>query len=243
MTLAIQTPPARPSVAIVEDEIVLREELAFQLEQLGFAVESFEGAAQLYRRLAVTEFAVVVLDIGLDGEDGLSICQHLRQHDKRTGILFVTARGLREDRLSGLDAGADAYLTKPVDIDELALILRRLAERSTLETAGSAPSISNTLPLAQWTLESGTDYLLAPNRKRIRISLNEQQLLKPLLENAGEVCSHRILATALGLLSDEYNKHRLEVIFSRLRERVAREIGVTLPLQTKRGVGYYFLND
>ena len=75
-------------VVIVEDEPVLREELAFQLGHLGFAVEAFESANQLYRHLATAHVPLVVLDIGLEGEDGLSVCQYLRSHDSRIGIVF-----------------------------------------------------------------------------------------------------------------------------------------------------------
>lgn len=96
------------TVAIVEDEPVLLSELAFQLERHGFAVATFQTAAEFYRHLAVRPVRIAVLDIGLDGEDGLSICRHLRAHDPHIGIVFTTARSLRDERLLGLEAGADA---------------------------------------------------------------------------------------------------------------------------------------
>ncbi len=117
------------TVSIVEDEVVLREEMAFQLGHLGFVVQAFESAEQFYRYLVGHPKTIAVLDIALVGEDGLSVCRHLRTTNAAMGIVFVTACSLRDDRLVGLLAGADAYLTKPVDIDELALILRRLAIR------------------------------------------------------------------------------------------------------------------
>ncbi len=121
---ALRKPPDF-TVSVVEDEPVLRQELAFQLGHLGFAVETFETAAAFYRYLAVRPRTIAVLDIGLPDEDGLSICHHLRQHDSQMGIVFVTARALRDDKLTGLNAGADAYLVKPIDVDELVLILSR----------------------------------------------------------------------------------------------------------------------
>jgi DNA-binding response OmpR family regulator len=144
---------AHPTIAIVEDERILRDELAFQLTHLGFAVETFETAAQLYRRLAVCRYAVVVLDIGLADEDGLSICRYLRRHDKQLGLVFITARATRDDRLTGLQAGGDAYLTKPVDIDELALAAQtagRACRRRT-RLAGTAQSVPATQRLAAGT--------------------------------------------------------------------------------------------
>ena len=230
---------AHPAIAIVEDERILRDELAFQLTHLGFAVETFETAAQLYRRLAVRRYAVVVLDIGLEDEDGLSICRYLRQHDKQLGLVFITARTTRDDRLTGLQAGGDAYLTKPVDIDELALLLRRLAERAG-DTLGWPTPGPLQLP-SGWWLEPGGDVLRAPDGARIRLSLNEARLLQELLHRPDEVVTSQELARTLGLLPDEYDKHRLEVIISRLRDKVLRETGQTLPLRARRGLGYRFV--
>jgi two-component system, OmpR family, response regulator PhoP len=231
---------AHPTIAIVEDERILRDELAFQLTHLGFAVETFETAAQLYRRLAVCRYAVVVLDIGLADEDGLSICRYLRRHDKQLGLVFITARTTRDDRLIGLQAGGDAYLTKPVDIDELALLLRRLAERAGDALGWPAPP-SPFQPPSGWRLEPGGDVLHAPDGARIRLSLNEARLLQRLLHRPDEVVTSQELARTLGLLPDEYDKHRLEVIISRLRDKVLRETGQTLPLRARRGLGYRFV--
>lgn len=228
------------TVSIVEDEPVLREELAFQLEHHGFAVETFENAAQFYRYLAVRPKTVAVLDIGLAGEDGLSVCQYLRSHDAGMGIVFVTARGLRDDRLSGLDAGADAYLVKPVDVDELVLILRRLGQRLTA-AAVPEPQPPSAPEGRRWRLDSGSGMLVTPNGMWIRLSLSESQLLHALLAHQGEPCTHAELAAALGSMLDEYNKHRTEVIFSRLRERVYRHSGLILPIQAERCVGYRLL--
>ena len=239
--ISVAMDQAHLPIAIVEDERILREELAFQLTHLGFAVETFETAAQLYRRLAVRRYAVVVLDIALEDEDGLSICRYLRRHDKQLGLVFITARATRDDRLIGLQAGGDAYLTKPVDIDELALLLRRLAERA-IDTLGwTAPPPGPSQAPSDWRMDPGGDVLLAPDGARIRLSLNEARLLQGLLRRPGEVVTSQELARALGLLPDEYDKHRIEVIISRLRDKVLRETGRTLPLYARRGQGYRFV--
>jgi len=223
------------TVSIVEDEPVLRQEMAFQLGHCGFAVETFDCASAFYRYLAVRPHTIAVLDIGLPGEDGLSICQHLREHDTDMGIVFLTARGLRDDRLAGLTVGADAYLVKPVDMDELVLILKRLALRF------AAPLLAPKLTSAQgaWTMEPGSGFISAPNGVRVRLSIIEGQLLRILLAKGGTACNHAEMATALGLHPDEFSKHRAEVIVSRLRNKVARDSGQNLPLESVRGVGYY----
>lgn len=226
-------PVAGPAVrlALVEDEPVLRTELAFQLGHQGFSVAAFECAAQLYRHLAVAPVGIALLDIGLDGEDGLSICRHLRAHDPSFGIVFLTARGLRDERLAGLEAGADAYLVKPVDLDELVLVLRRLAARATAPAA--APS--------DWRLELERGLLYTPTGAEVRLSIAEIHVMAALLRHVGGVCTHVTLAQALGLLPEEYDRHRAEVILSRLRARVRRDTNLALPVVAVRGQGYRFV--
>ncbi len=231
MTVVKPLTPSQPTdftVSIVEDEPVLRQEMAFQLGHHGFAVKTFDSAAAFYRYLAVRPRTLAVLDIGLPGEDGLSICRHLREHDSQMGIVFLTARALRDDRLAGLALGADAYLVKPVDMDELVLILKRLALRFAAPPAAQ-PMTSRP---GTWTMAVGSGYLEAPNGVRVRLSL------RLLLGKAGDVSHHAEIATALGLHLDEFSKHRAEVIVSRLRHKLARNTGLSLPLESVRGVGY-----
>lgn len=240
----LPTAVAKSLVAVVEDESVLRDELAFQLEHLGFAVETFEGATQLYRRLAVQKFAVLILDISLGGEDGLSICQHIRQHDKSTGIVFVSARSLRNDRLEGLSAGADAYFVKPIDLQEFAFVVQRLAERhhSWIDGFKSVRVAPEEEANAWWELDRQAASLKAPGGASVSLTLNEARLLRALFAKRNEVCTHRELGFALGLHSDEFDKHRLEVILSRLRAKVLRRAGRELPVQVLRGAGYRLVN-
>lgn len=227
-------------IAIVEDEPMLREELAFQLRHMGFSVNTFENAQQFYRWLAVEKFDVVILDIGLAGEDGLSICAHLREHDRDVVLIFVTARALRDDRLTGLKAGADAYLTKPVDIDELNLVIQRLVERSASGNSEKPQAVPAAAEPAPWRIDAERGCLHAPDHCHVLLTLNEVRLLSTLLGNPGQNIGNPDLAKALGLLPDEYNKHRVEVIISRLREKVLRETGKNIPIKTIRGVGYRF---
>lgn len=233
------------TVCIVEDEPVLREEMAFQLRHAGFEVVTFESASQFYRHLAVNRAMIAVLDIALADEDGLSICRHLREHDSRMGIVFVTARSLREQRLEGLQAGADAYLLKPVDMEELILVLRRLAERVTrsqaLRSEGAWSSPETAQEMAQgpaWQLNTALSRVVAPNGSAKRISHSELLLLTVLARKGGEAGSHTELASALSLHPDEFDKHRIEVIVSRLKTSVQRETGSALPLRSVRGIGY-----
>lgn len=233
------TPVAPYTIAIVEDEEIIREELAFQLEPYGFAVRTFADAPSFYRYLVTRPRTVVVLDIGLAGEDGLSVCKHLRSCDPNMGIVFMTARGLRDDRLTGLEAGADAYLVKPIDVAELALILQRLGERLRVSFNMNAVPAS-----PSWTLDEQKATLTAPNGVQIRVSVNELLLLRLMMrDRLGVTCTHAELSLSVGQSSPDANRHHLEVIISRLRERVNRLSGLPLPLHSERGVGYQFRDE
>lgn len=233
------TQAASLSVALVEDEPILRQELAFQLGHLGFAVAAFENANQLYRHLAVRTPQLVVLDIGLEGEDGLSVCRHLREHNSLIGIVFVTARSLREQRIEGLEAGADAYLTKPIDIDELALILRRLAER----TSWPAFDRRRSARTQRWRLDDSKQTLHTPNGETVSLTLTETRLLSTLIDATPNSCTYTQLGIALDITPDQLDKHRIEVIVSRLRAKILRGTGKTAPVLTDRNQGYRWSED
>ncbi len=238
VTTVTVAPDARAAciLAVVEDEPALLEEMCFQLRHLGYTVQPFENAAQLYRYLATASCTVAVLDVGLPGEDGLEICQHLRTHDSQMGIVFVTARGLREDRLRGLATGADAYLVKPIDMDELVLVLDRLSLRAARNgDAGNTPPM---LESGIWSLDLASAMLVAPNGFKSRVTVNESIFLQKLIDHAGRTCTHVELGAALGVHPDDLDKHRVEVIVSRMKTKIERTVGLPLPLRAVRGLGY-----
>jgi DNA-binding response OmpR family regulator len=237
-----------PPVALVEDEQVLRDEMVFQLRHRGLNVLGFADATGLYRHMATGSLAVVVLDIGLPGEDGYSIAKLLREHNRQMGIVFLTARSMRDDKLAGLALGADAYLTKPVDLDELELLLRRLLDRQPAPAAASnsdavgaaGANTASTGKAAEelWKLNTLKGVLIAPDGSRVSLTMTELQLLGELVAKRGKPCKHTDVARALGLQPDQWDRHRLEVIVSRLRAKVERETGFGAPVRTVRGVGY-----
>ena len=223
--------------AIVEDEDILREEIAFQLRHFGFAVEAFASAPELYNDMSVNKYDALVLDIGLDGENGLEICRHIRQADSDIGIVFVTARAMREDRLLGLESGADAYLVKPIDIDELVLLLRRLSRRlsHTDKVVAGPPSH---VPPSRWGVSMETLSLRAPTGQQIKLTSQEALLLWCLHKDPGPIKSHDELLAGIGATSSETDKHKLEVVVSRLRNKTHRISGERLPIESVRGIGY-----
>lgn len=235
-------PIERRTVALVEDDEALRDELVFQLEHKGFDVVAFPDAQGLYRHMATQKVTAVVLDIGLPGESGLSIARLLRAHDTHLGIVFLTARLQRDDRLQGLQAGADVYLTKPVDLEELTLILRRLLNRIDALPKSNA-AVASPHETEHWKLFSDRAILVCPYGSTMRLTMLEAQLLSVLVVSKGLPVKMSALARGMGLAADEWSQHRMEVIVSRLRSKVERHTGLKAPIRTIRGEGYAWAAD
>ena len=260
LSTPINTRHAHCHVFLVEDEDSLRQDLSFLLQHRGYQVTGCASAAEFYRHFAVKPASVVILDIGLDGEDGLSICKHLRSHNPLLGIIFLTARGLRDDRVHGLMTGADAYMVKPVELDELCLTIDRLEDRMRLaqvnnlsavssawaatevptpRSAARSPDGSEAVPSATlWTFELGTGLLTAPNGKSRRLTGNERTVVYALSQRDGQAVSVEDLAVQLLIANPAEAKHRVEVIVSRLRRSVEQAVQTPLPLYLLRGTGY-----
>ena len=119
-------------IIIVDDDCALCEQTVEYLSLSGFDVVGVGSAAELYRRLAVEDFAIIVLDVRLPDEDGLSIATHIRK-SRNVGIIMATASGETADRILGYEAGADLYLTKPIDFKELVAAVNNLTQRAESE--------------------------------------------------------------------------------------------------------------
>ncbi|MDZ7813628.1 MAG: response regulator transcription factor [Ideonella sp.] len=250
---SLPTEPRTMNVFLVEDDDVLREALRFVLEQNQYAVTPVASAAALYRQMAVQNVDAVILDVGLEGENGFTICEYLRAHNPHLGIVFVTGMTAPDDRFKGLSCGADAYLTKPVDTRELLLILARIQNRWLARAAeltrlsgarapelpsAATPSTTASPSPTPWTLRIASGLLQAPNGQTRRVSSNERALLYGLGQAGGEPLSAEALAKLLDFEVDDGHRHRIEVIVSRLRRNVEQSTGMHLPLMSVRGTGY-----
>ncbi len=218
----------RARILVVEDEVDLREATVAYLQLEGMTAVGV-GTLQAARSLlALQSFDLLVLDLGLpDGDARVWLEQNADLRDK--GVIVTTARGERTDRIVGVQAGADCYLVKPVDLDELVGLARNLLRR--LRTADQ-PS-SWVLDILKWTLHS-------PESRSLKLTYSEFVLLQALARRAGESVSRDDLAVALGHDPVVYDPRRLEVLVRRLRNKVAEQLGYPLPLETVHGQGYAF---
>jgi len=221
-------------LAVCEDDRELREILQVGLSHFGIQVLGAADGRALDHLLAAQAAAVVVLDIGLPGEDGFSIARRLRAEPKPIGLIMLTARGALEDRLAALKEGVDAYFVKPVDLRELALAVRNLHRRLT-EPAQAAPA-------GAYSLDALHSVLRVPSGGQVSLSATELRLLQVLALNPGEVVERSALLRNLQQPVDPPAMQRLEAHISRLRGKVRQLDGAEpLPLQACHGIGYSFL--
>lgn len=229
-------------VFLVDDTVDLRDELVFGLSALGLEVTGFSEAAGLYRTLSVSPCDIVLIDIGLPGEDGFAIGRHLR-NNRALGLVYLSARGSLNDRLQGLELGADAYLIKPVDLRELAATLHAVHRRLQVRTALMAqalPSAQTVQNPARWHLGPDDWTLRNPLGQELKVSNSERRFLKIMLSAAGQVVAHETLISAFSQDIDDFDPHRLDAVISRLRKRVTQAGLGSLALLSVRGTGYVF---
>ncbi len=222
-----------PSVrlALVEDDTLLRELLTLGLQRSGFEVFPAESGRELDAVLArESAIELAVLDVNLPGENGFSIATRLRAASA-IGIVMLTARSELDDKVQGLDTGADVYLTKPVDMRELAATLRSLHRRLRTPVAAAAEI---------WTLDTVQWRMIPPNGAAISLSGAESILLSCLTRQPGETVPRDEIVAALGHRSEYFSQHRLDVLISRLRAKTAAVTTIPLPIRARRNIGYAF---
>jgi len=231
-------------VAITEDDAMLLERVLLPgLRDYGFKVDGFNDAADLYRGLLTEKFDVVILDIALPGEDGLSIAAHLRRIQPGLGLIMLTGTESRDNHLQAMLRGADAYLSKPVDIDIIAATLHSLSRR--LDRAPQDATGSNTEGGGErWTLVSDDWCLVPPSGRIIALTTPERSLLGLLNANRGQTVEKERLIEALTDNASDFDPHRLEALVHRIRRKAASAAPESppLPLLSVRGQGYLLAN-
>ena len=212
-------------VLLVEDDPQLGDGLTVGLRQAGFAVDWVKDGAAADHVLATEAFDLLVLDLGLPRLSGMDLLVRLRARQQDLPVLILTARDATADKIAGLDGGADDYLVKPVDLDELAARIRALSRRA----AGRAQPVLRHGGLGLDPASHRVTLDGAP----VELSAREFALLQALLENAGRVMSRAQLEGSLYGWRDEPESNVLEVHIHHLR----RKLGSSL-IKTLRGVGY-----
>ena len=228
----------RPRLAVVEDDAELREQILLPvLRAAGFDATGLDSALQLYRSWAGSPFNLVLLDIGLPDDDGVEIARHLLELSPSPGIVIYTGHGRSLDRLRGLRAGVDAYLVKPLDMDEVVETLRNVHAR----LAAPAGQVPHAAALAGcWSLDRQGWSLTAPSGSTVSLSQAERQVMALLVASRDAPVSREVLIAHLTGDVEGFDPRRLEMLVYRLRQKCRQACGEDLPLRTVRGAGYLF---
>lgn len=212
-------------ILLVEDDPELGDGLNIGLRQRGFTVDWLRDGHAADCALGSQDFDLIVLDLGLPGRPGMEVLTRARSRGQIMPILILTARDATGDKVAGLDAGADDYLVKPIDLDELTARIRALSRRSAGRAAPLLTHGDLTLdPAARSVAQAG---------QAVELSGREFSLLQMLLENAGRVLTRTQLEQSIYGWGDEPDSNALEVHIHHLRKKLGSDL-----IRTLRGVGY-----
>ena len=217
-------------ILVVEDDRAVREALRRALTLGGYEVQLAEDGEQALEMVVQGLPDAVVLDVGLPGIDGLEVCRRLRLLGNRVAILILTARDVVSDRIDGLDAGADDYLVKPFDVDELKARLRALLRRT------SAQGDPDSLSFAEIYLDSAR-HGASVEDNFVELTRTEYQLLELLMLNPNRVLPHSLIYDRVWGYDFGPASNALRVYVGYLRRKLEAAGARTL-IHTVRGVGY-----
>jgi DNA-binding response OmpR family regulator len=212
-------------ILLAEDDAMLGDGLRAGLRQAGFQVDWVRDGMAAEREVASGVYAAAVLDLGLPLKDGLEVLKDLRARKIETPILVLTARDAVPDRVAGLDTGADDYVVKPVDLNELAARLRSLVRRS-------VGQLQETICCAGVKLDPAARSVSC-HGETVPLSTREFDLLHALMRSAGRVLSREQLEQQMYSWGHEVESNTIEVHIHHLRRKLGAEL-----IQTVRGVGY-----
>ena len=216
-------------ILVIEDEHLIAQSLKKGLEQEKYAVDVAFTGTDGYDLASSEEYDIILLDLMLPGMDGTTICQKLRQNNNHTPILMLTAKSQIEDKVSGLDCGADDYLSKPFSFEELLARVRALTRRP-------RHVISSTVSVGKLSLDTIT-YKVILNKKEIKLSSREFTLLEYLMRNVGVTLTKEKIISRLWNYDEEVLPNTVEVYIRNLRQKIGKDY-----IETLRGFGYRFLN-
>ena len=230
-------------LAVLDDEADITGLMATYLQAHGFRVSQLHSGHSLMELMARDTPALVLLDLGLPGEDGFAIARQLREH-WRCGLVIVTGRGDAVDKVVGLEVGADDYVTKPFDLRELLARIKAVLRRSAPaapEPAAQPPSARNLLRFADWELDTAARRLVAPHGAEVALTAGEFDLLNVLAESPGRVLSRDfLLERTRGRDGGPFDR-TIDVQIGRLRKKLEADPDHPQIIKSVRGAGYLFV--
>lgn len=238
---------APPHIAVLDDEADITQLLAGYLANHGFRITQLHSGRDLMALMAADAPALVLLDLGLPGEDGFAIARQLREH-WHCGLVIVTGRGDAVDKVVGLEVGADDYVTKPFDLRELLARIKAVLRRLTPEAAGSPPApaapppptapLRETYRFAGWQLDVSARSLLGADGQDVMLTSGEFDLLCAFVRHPGRVLSRDfLLEHTRGREAGPFDR-TVDVQVGRLRKKLEVDTEQPQIIKSVRGAGY-----
>ena len=229
-------PEEKPYILLVEDEMHLARGICFNLEQEGYRISHVGSGEDALKRMEYERFALIILDIMLPGMDGFEVCESIRAMDSRVPILILTARSDEGDRITGLEKGADDYLTKPFSLSEFLLRVRGMLRRS---------SWYRPEPVEEgYRFGDNEVYLLSYRAKTAQGEIDltdlEVRMLALFFQKEGEALQRKALLERVWGYSSEAETRTLDNFIVRLRKYFEPDPANPVYFQTVRGIGYRF---
>lgn len=229
-------------ILIVDDDPRLRSLLERFFSEEGYRVRSVENTEQMDRLLAREIFNLLVLDLMLPGEDGMSACRRLRTADNQMPIIMLTAKGDEASRIQGLEGGADDYLAKPFNPRELLARVKAVLRRQAPQVPGAPTGDDDLVTFGEYTLFLGTRELKKGDAVHM-LTTGEFAVLKALVQHAREPLTRdKLMSLARGREWDALERS-IDVQISRLRRMIEPDPAKPRYIQTVWGVGYVFVPD
>lgn len=214
-------------ILVIEDDNILGSALQEFLREQGYAVDWVSNGSQVFGAVSGQVYQLLLLDLNLPDMNGLEVLKQLRAQGHQEPTLILTARDDVEDRVAGLDAGADDYVTKPFELSELAARVRTFARRQ----SGQSSPVIEVGPLQFDTV--GREVRV--HGERLNLSVRELSVLEMLMARPGRVVTKRQIVNSLSAWDADFSENAVEVYVYRLRKRLE---GTGTSIQTVRGFGY-----
>jgi len=227
-------------ILLVEDEQSLAETIKLNLEMEGYKVQLAGDGKKALKTFKQERFDLIILDVMLPEMDGFTVCEAIRLENEHIPVLFLTAKHSSADRVTGLKMGADDYLTKPFNLEELLLRVQILLKRASRNSDTTAPSLS-TYSLDDFLINFSEMSVGKPDGEKINLTKKESTLLKLLIDRKNEVVSREhILETVWGY--DIYPSTRtIDNFIVTFRKYFEKDASNPIHFQSVRGVGYKFV--
>lgn len=229
---------ASPHIVVVDDEADLREMVQEYLIDQGFLVSQADGGESLRALMAERPVDLVILDINMPGEDGLSVARYVKKAGN-AGIIMLTANSGSVDRVIGLEIGADDYVPKPFDLRELLARVRAVLRRVSLPNAPSG-TMGQEVRFGDFTLNLDNRRLYGLDGNEVPLTSMEFDMLQAFARNAGRVLSRDfLLDLAHGKQMEAFDRS-VDTRISRIRQKIERDAAYPQVIKTVRGAGYMF---